>query len=54
MSSPDAREETSDDVEAIIHRAGLLGIPAWRVTTALGNAQTPTYLAAGIPGYRAG
>lgn len=41
------------DVAAIIRRAELLGIPAWRVTTALGIAQAPTYRAAGVAGQSA-
>jgi hypothetical protein len=40
-------------VATIIQRAGLLGIPPWRVTTALGIAQAPTYRAAGITAYDA-
>ena len=53
MSWPDSRVVIADDVAEIIRRADLLGIPAWRVMTALGIAQAPTYRAAGIAEYRA-
>ena len=35
MSADDAQVPPDDDVAAIVRRAELLGIPAWRVTTAL-------------------
>lgn len=53
VSWPDSRVVIADDVAEIIRRADLLGIPAWRVMTALGIAQAPTYRAAGIAEYRA-
>lgn len=45
ISSPDAPQVIPDeDLAAIIDRAARLGIPAWRVATALGlgaNAESP-------------
>lgn len=45
MSVPDTRPVAPDDeLIRIVERAASLGIPAWRVTTALGLAPAPVSL----------
>ncbi len=52
MVAPDVLPVSlADEVVAIVRRAELLGIPAWRVMTALGISQAPTYRSAGVAGY---